>query len=69
LDSSKRLLDGERLRRSEIEGKLKSMEQDMKFKMQVLETELQEERKSKQFDFASIDRELKSEYEKRLAKI
>jgi len=66
LDSSKRLLDGERLRRSELEGKLKSMEQDMKFKMQVLETELQEERKSKQFDFASIDRELKSEYEKRL---
>lgn len=45
------------------------MEQDMKFKIQVLETELQEERKSKQFDFASIDRELKSEYEKRLARM
>ena len=45
-----------------------SLEQDMKFKLQVLETELEEERKRNKFDFAAIDRELKSEYESRWSK-
>ena len=37
----------------------------MKFKMQVVTSELEEERKRNKFDFAAIDRELKTEYESR----
>lgn len=66
LEAARRTLDREKIRGSELESKLGSLEQDLKFKMQVLETELQEERKRNKFDFASIDRELKMEYEKRL---
>ena len=65
LEAARRTLDREKIRGSELESKLGSLEQDLKFKMQVLETELQEERKRNKFDFASIDRELKMEYEKR----
>ena len=65
MEAARRTLDREKIRGSELESKLGSLEQDMKFKMQVLETELQEERKRNKFDFASIDRELKMEYEKR----
>jgi len=66
LEVARRNLDREKIRGSELESKLGSLEQDLKFKTQVLETELQEERKRNKFDFAAIDRELKSEYEKRL---
>ena len=65
MEAARRTLDREKIRGSELESKLGSLEQDLKFKMQVLETELQEERKRNKFDFASIDRELKMEYEKR----
>jgi len=66
LEVARRNLDREKIRGSELEAKLGSLEHDLKFKTQVLETELQEERKRNKFDFAAIDRELKSEYEKRL---
>jgi len=66
LEAGRRNLDREKIRGSELESKLGSLEQDMKFKLQLLETELHEERKRNKFDFAAIDRELKSEYEKRL---
>ena len=64
-ESARRALDREKIRGSELEAKLGSLEQDMKFKMQVVATELEEERKRNKFDFAAIDRELKTEYESR----
>jgi len=68
LEAARRALDREKIRGSELEAKVGSLEQDMKFKLQVLETELEEERKRNKFDFASIDRELRSEYESRWSK-
>ena len=64
-EAARRNLDREKIRGSELEAKLGSLEQDMKFKMQVVTSELEEERKRNKFDFAAIDRELKTEYESR----
>ena len=42
------------------------MEKDMGFQIQVLETELEEERKRNKIDLSALDRELKSDYEAKL---
>jgi len=68
LETARKALDREKIRGSELEAKVGSLEQDLKFKLQLLETELEEERKRSKFDFAAIDKELKSEYENRLRK-
>ena len=41
------------------------MEKDMGFQIQLLQTELEEERKRNKVDLSSLDRELKSDYEAR----
>ena len=47
-------------------GKVSSMEKDMGFQIQLLETELEEERKRNKIDLSALDMELKSDYESRL---
>ena len=46
-------------------GKVSSMEKDMGFQIQLLQTELEEERKRNKVDLSALDRELKSDYEAR----
>ena len=48
-------------------GKVSSMEKDMGFQIQLLQTELEEERKRNKVDLSALDRELKSDYEARSA--
>ena len=43
------------------------MEKDMSFQIQLLQTELEEERKRNKVDLSALDRELKSDYEARSA--
>ena len=47
-------------------GKVSSMEKDKGFQIQLLQTELEEERKRNKIDLSALDRELKSDYEARL---
>ena len=54
------------MKNSELETQLAAMKQDLKFKVQLLETELEEERKRNKVDFNSIHGQLKSDYEARL---
>ena len=46
-------------------GKISRMEKDMGFQIQLLQTELEEERKRNKVDLSALDRELKSDYEAR----
>jgi len=66
LDYIKKNLDREKMKNAELEGKVGSMEKDMGFQIQVLETELEEERKRNKIDLSALDRELKSDYEAKL---
>lgn len=45
--------------------KFRSFEQEMNFKLSVVEKELETERKKNTFDISAIDSRLKSEYETR----
>jgi len=66
LDSSRRNYDKEKMKNAELENQIATLDKDLKFKIQLLETELKEEKKRNKIDFNAIDRELKSDYENRL---
>jgi len=66
LDMSRRNYDKEKMKNAELENQLGSLDKDLQFKIQLLETELNEEKKRNKIDFNAIDRELKSDYENRL---
>ena len=46
-------------------GKVSSMEKDKGFQIQLLQAELEEERKRNKIDLSALDRDLKSDYEAR----
>jgi len=66
LDSSRKNYDKEKMKNAELENQIATLDKDLKFKIQLLETELKEEKKRNKIDFNAIDRELKSDYENRL---
>jgi len=56
-----------KMKNADLKNQLSGLDQDMKFKIQILETELSEERKRNKIDFNAIDQKLKSDYESRLS--
>jgi len=66
MDTARKGLDREKMRSGELEAKLRSLDQELGFKIQVMEKELAEERKKNTFDISAIDLKLKGEYEARL---
>ena len=65
MDHSRKSYDKEKMKNADLETQLTTLDQDMKFKIQLLETELQEEKSRNKIDFNAIDRQLKSDYENR----
>ena len=65
LDGSRKNYDREKMKNADLQNQLAGLEQDMKFKIQLLETELIEERKKNKIDFNAIDKKMKSDYETR----
>ncbi|XP_023342853.1 lamin Dm0 isoform X2 [Eurytemora carolleeae] len=66
VESARKSLDKEKIRNGELEARLRAYEQEMTFKVQVIERELAEEKKRGRIDISSIDTKLKGEYEARL---
>ena len=58
-------LEKEKKISSELDANLDVIEKELKFRVQVLEGQLDEERKRSKLDFSTIDFKLKSEYETR----
>ena len=65
LDGSRKTYDREKTKNADLQNKLSGLEQDLKFKIQLLETELIEERKKNKIDLNAIDKKMKSDYETR----
>ena len=65
LDGARKNYDKEKMKNADLKNQLAGLDQDMKFKIQILETELSEERKRNKIDFNAIDQKLKSDYESR----
>ena len=65
LDGARKNYDKEKMKNADLQNQLAGLDQDMKFKIQILETELSEERKRNKIDFNAIDQKLKSDYESR----
>ena len=68
LDGARKNYDKEKMKNADLQNQLAGLDQDMKFKLQLLETELIEERKKNKIDFNAIDRKMKSDYETRCSK-
>ena len=64
-EESRRNYDNEKMRNAELENQLGALEKEMKFKIQLLETEIQEERNRNKIDFNAIERKLQNDYENR----
>jgi len=67
LDGSRKNYDREKVKNADLKNQLSGLEQDLKFKIQLLETELIEEKKKNKIDFNAIDKKMKSDYETRLS--
>ena len=64
-EESRRNFDKEKMRNAELENQLGALDKEMKFKIQLLEAEIQEERSKNKFDFNAIERKLQNDYENR----
>ena len=64
----KRHLDDEQLKRADLENTCARLEEDLKFKMSVLEKELVEVKTRKEIEINEMDGKLQEEYEDRLQK-
>ena len=65
LDGVRKNYDKEKMKNADLQNQLAGLDQDMKFKIQMLETELSEEKKRNKIDFNAIDQKMKSDYESR----
>ena len=65
LDGVRKNYDKEKMKNADLQNQLAGLDQDMKFKIQMLETELNEEKKRNKIDFNAIDQKMKSDYESR----
>ena len=68
LAEAKRSLDDEQLRSADLENTCARLEEDLKFKLQLLEKELSEVKQRKEVEITEMDGKLQEEYEDRLAK-
>ena len=68
LAEAKRLLDEEQLKNADLDNTCARLEEDLKFKLQLLEKELTEVRIRKTEEIEQIDGKLHEEYEDRLQK-
>ena len=64
-EESRRNFDKEKMRNAELENQLGALDKEMKFKIQLLEAEIQEERSKNKFDFNAIETKLQNDYENR----
>merc|ERR1719361_1428032 len=64
----KRHLDDEQLKKADLENTCARLEEDLKFKMSVLEKELVEVKTRKEIEINEMDGKLQEEYEDRLQK-
>ena len=65
LDGVRKNYDKEKMKNADLQNQLAGLDQDLKFKIQMLETELNEEKKRNKIDFNAIDQKMKSDYESR----
>ena len=65
LDGVRKNYDKEKMKNADLQNQLAGLDQDMKFKIQMLETELNEEKQRNKIDFNAIDQKMKSDYESR----
>jgi len=68
LADAKRVLDEEQLRNADLENTCARLEEDLKFKLQLLEKELTEVKYRKEVEITEMDGKLQEEYEDRLQK-
>jgi len=68
LAEAKRNLHEEQLKSADLENKCARLEEDLKFKMQTLEKELQEVKNRRELEITKMDSQRKEEYEDRLQK-
>ena len=68
LNEAKRLLDEEQLKKANLENQCSRLEEDLKFKMSLLEKELTEVKTRKEVEITEMDGKLQEEYETRLQK-
>ena len=66
LAEEKRKLDEEQLRSADLENKCKRLEDDLNFKLQLMEKELTEVKTRKEVEINEMDGKLQEEYENRL---
>ncbi len=65
LAEAKRALDDEQLKKADLENQLARLDEDLKFKMQVLEKELTEVKTRKEVEIHEMDGKLQEQYEDR----
>merc|ERR1712109_210101 len=68
LAEAKRNLDEESLKSADLENTCARLDEDLKFKMQLLEKQLQEVKNRKEIEITERDGQLQEEYEDRLQK-
>ncbi|XP_071747127.1 lamin-B1.S isoform X6 [Lepeophtheirus salmonis] len=68
LADAKRHLDEEQLKKANLENQCSRLEEDLKFKLQLLEKELMEVKTRKEIEITEMDSKLQDEYEDRLQK-
>ena len=68
LAEAKRSLDEEQLKSADLDNTCARLEEDLKFKMQLLEKELMEVKQRKEVEITEMDGKLQEEYEDRLQK-
>ena len=68
LAEAKRALDEEQLKSADLENTCARLEEDLKFKLQILEKELTEVKHRKEVEITEMDGKLQEEYEDRLQK-
>lgn len=68
LNDAKKQLDDEVLRKAELENQCQRLDEDLKFKISLLEQQLEEVKTRKEIEITEMDGKLQEEYEDRLQK-
>jgi hypothetical protein len=68
LNEAKKQLDDEVLRKAELENQCQRLDEELKFKIQLLEQQVEEVKTRKEIEITEMDGKLQEEYEDRLQK-
>merc|ERR1711862_458485 len=68
LAEAKKLLDDEVLKKADLENHCQRLDEELKFKIQLLEQQLEEVKTRKEIEITEMDGKLQEEYEDRLQK-